>query len=186
MINVNDQILETDKTPEALRLREPFFANNVTLADHPVFCIDDRASEAGLYISAAGGLQTLVNIYSLMREVKEPGSVDSNFASDTASLARVTSERKLRFGVHSDDSNEGGKILNHHSENDALGCGFIVKLSDIQKLIYENSDELIDEVGRLAPNILMDAKNIDFARNVSEACRRLSGSTYFNTTPRDS
>lgn len=172
--------------PQPIALREPFFIG-ASLDNDLGFCIDDRQSKGDVYLSAVGGVMCFINIYSIMREIYNPGSRQADLAADAALITKSLNLNGLRFGIHSDTDNEHGNSFKINSKNTNLGCGFINNLANIQYFIYDHQDDLIKLANQLRPELFvnLDGQLKDFIDQFFKASLSLAKSDYYSsTTPR--
>ncbi|MHB1864738.1 MAG: hypothetical protein ACYCPS_01050 [Candidatus Saccharimonadales bacterium] len=169
---------------KALSLRKKYFVP-AKVGSNLGFCMDDRQSNAGIYLSVAGGIVCFLNILNILEETNTPGSVTRrNMINDTKKLCQALMAQGIKFGIHSDDTNEQNNIFSPDSTNKNIGCGFVSRLPDIQQSIYLNKHRVIQDARDLMPQLFDDPKMLEFARQSIDAGARLSDSNYYRHTPR--
>jgi hypothetical protein len=162
--------------------RQPFFVT-ASLINNQVFCIDDRASDNGIYIKMPGGLPFMVDDYDLM-SLNEGRELGCNVADETEKLGKILIAKGLKFGVHSDKSSDpGSNVLADGPKS--IGCGYISHRREIMASIGSKGPEIIDELEGLMPELFAGKNNKDMAVKLTRLNGQLSANnSYFDVSPR--
>lgn len=175
-------------TQEAvLQSHEMFYDQQVTLDENELFCIDERESDQDGYIHAGGGALNIAFNLAIMREIKEPGSVNQTTFADDARATTGLLKTVCKPGVHSAEEIEGDStaVHDHNDEGKDVGCGYAAGRQAISASIAENGDALVALTKELRPELFQLESADDFAQQVVDAHRRMADTTSYFSSGRD-
>jgi hypothetical protein len=174
--NVNNEILTS---------REPYYIDGLSLDTHDIFCFDERgvadadtvtgdieAVTPQEYIHAAGGGLGIVYNHAVVQEADDPFSVKGSFADHAGIIIPALIRAKVRPGVHSDVTAEGGNVVRPTAKGD-VGCGYAGLRPVISRYIAENGIALIRDAASLRPELFEGPEDHNFAHAAVAANERL-------------
>ncbi len=135
----------------------------VELPEGPIHvnCGDGRTSvdsNEPLYAKVFGGRLGLAWNYMVLKEMSQPGSVQSSLSDVDAELETSGKYAKAEIigGVHSDEAAEGAGAtdINIGKFSLKVGCGREARAAEIAATLLENIDDVIDELREIAPQVI--------------------------------
>lgn len=166
-----------NQTPEQiLNPREVFF-ESASLDKHQIFCGDERPPlYDDMFIHVFGGVLNPVYKYMILREMAEPGSVQTSFADEAAAMTPIIRDvAEVNPGVHSDTHAEDDNEFHADKTDGPVGCGFAGKRQAISRHIADNRESILRRLQELYPELMGDETGIAIASAVIDAHDRLAG-----------
>lgn len=141
---------------EALAQRQQFF-KSVDLYKDLIGCGDDRSDLAiSLFGGAAANTATSLMV---LKEASEPGSVQTPYEDQVANVIPELQELSVSVIVHSDEKTEGGlEFDSHKSDEEGLGCAYILLRQAINQLIAQNVEVITEKLAEQKPHLYNSAE----------------------------